>query len=304
MAAPNAAGRPDIMSELGANRRGFIGAGLVGGAVGAAAAAALGVREAYAQAAADSLLRTVLDRGHLVVGTGSTNAPWHFEDDAGNLTGMDIAMARILAQGLFDDEAKVEYVRQDPAARIPNIATGKVDICIQFMTVTAQRAQQVAFTRPYYVEGVALLTKPNSQRETFPALLAGGTETKVSVLQNVFADQLVHQVLPSAEVLQIDTQANVIQALDAGRVDAAAIDLSTVWWLVKRAPEKYADSGMRWLTQLYAAAVRQGDPDWLHWVDTAFNVAMYGHDNAIFDQAIQDFFGLTPPSREPGLPKF
>ena len=63
----------------------------------------------------------MLDRGKLIVGTGSTNAPWHFEDEQGKLTGMDIAMARILAKGLFDDETKVEFVLQDPAARIPNI---------------------------------------------------------------------------------------------------------------------------------------------------------------------------------------
>ena len=90
----------------------------------------------------------MLDRGNLIVGTGSTNAPWHFEDEQGKLTGMDIAMAWILAKGPFDDESKIEFVLQDPAARIPNIATGKVDITIQFMTVTPGRAQQVAFTRP------------------------------------------------------------------------------------------------------------------------------------------------------------
>ena len=100
----------------------------------------------------------MLDRGKLIVGTGSTNAPWHFEDDKGQLTGMDIAIARILAKGLFDDVNKVEFVRQEPAARIPNITTGKVDIVIQFMTVSPARAQLVNFSRPYYVEGVALLT--------------------------------------------------------------------------------------------------------------------------------------------------
>ena len=26
--------------------------------------------------------------------------------------------------------------------------------------------------------------------------------------------------------------------------------------------------------------------------------------NEIFDKAVQDFFGLQPPQREPGLPKF
>jgi polar amino acid transport system substrate-binding protein len=294
------------MSELVPSRRSFLGAGGMGlaGGVAAVAAATLGTRQAYAQAAADSLLRTVLDRGHLVVGTGSTNAPWHFEDEQGNLTGMDIAMARILAKGLFEDESKIEFVRQDPAARIPNIATGKVDITIQFMTVTPQRAQQVAFTRPYYVEGIALLTKPGSATEQFAALEQGGAKTKVSILQNVDAEQSVHAVLPQAEVLQIDTQANVIQALEAGRVDAAAVDLSTVWWLTKRQPDKYADSGKRWFSMLYAAALRHGDPDWLSFVNTTWEVAMFGHQNAIFDQAIQDFFGLQPPVREPGLPSF
>ena len=43
---------------------------------------------------------------------------------------------------------------------------------------------------------------------------------------------------------------------------------------------------------LYSAALRQGDPDWLNFVNTTWNVAMFGHQNAIFDQAIADFFGL------------
>ncbi len=122
--------------------------------------AALDPERAAAQASSQSLLRTVLNRGRLIVGTGSTNPPWHFEDDTGKLTGMDIAMARILAKGLFGDESKIDFVQQDPAARIPNIATGKVDIVIQFMTVTSQRAQLVNFSRPYYVEGAALMTAP------------------------------------------------------------------------------------------------------------------------------------------------
>lgn len=294
------------MTETGHSRRAALGAGSVGVAGGllAAGASLLSPRAAYAQAAGDSLLRTVLDRGHLIVGTGSTNAPWHFEDEQGQLTGMDITMARILAQGLFDDQSKIEFVLQDPAARIPNIATGKVDITIQFMTVTPARAQQVAFTRPYYIEGIALLTKPGSPMQEFAALEAGGANTKVSILQNVDAEQSVHSVLPQAEVLQIDTQANVIQALEAGRVDAAAIDLSTVGWMTKRDPDKYADSGKHWFSMLYAAALRQSDPDWLNFVDTTWNVAMFGHQNAIFDQAIADFFGLKPPVREPGLPPF
>ena len=216
---------------------------------------------------------------------------------------MDITMARILAKGLFDDESKVEFVRQDPAQRIPNINTGKVDVVIQFMTVNPQRAQLVNFSRPYYVEGVALLTRPDAEMKTFDALLQAGSKARVSILQNADADNTVKVALPQATVMQIDTQANVIQALDSKRADAAAVDLSTVQWLAKRQPDRYADAGKKWYSMLYAAALRQGDADWLRFVNTTFEVAMYGHQNALYDKGLEEFFGLQPPVREAGLPR-
>ena len=55
----------------------------------------LGVMAAFASAALagsaaaqdTNRLQTILDRGHIIVGTGSTNPPWHFKDEAGELIG-------------------------------------------------------------------------------------------------------------------------------------------------------------------------------------------------------------------------
>lgn len=281
-------------------RRDFLKYGAL--AAGAGLALSSVAQQAAAQSAPGSTLRTVLSRGKLIVGTGSTNAPWHFEDEKGQLTGMDITIAQILARGLFDDPTKVEFVRQEPAARIPNLVTGKIDCVIQFMTVSPARAQLVNFSRPYYVEGVALLTSTKGKLKTHKELLDAGAQAKVSVLQNVDADKLAKKALPVAQVLQLDTQANTIQALDSGRVDAAIIDLSTVGWLVKRNPDKYLDSGFHYETQLYSAALRQGDLDWLSFVDTTLNVNMHGHQTDLYDKAFQDFFASAPPRRVPGFP--
>jgi polar amino acid transport system substrate-binding protein len=272
----------DDAQDGASGRRGFLKFGALAAAGTAAVAATLSAEKAAAQAAGASTLRTVLDRVQL--------------------TGMDIAIARILAKGLFDDVNKVEFVRQEPAARIPNIATGKVDIVIQFMTVSPARAQLVNFSRPYYVEGVALLTSVKGKYKTHAELTAAGSAAKASVLQNVDADQLVKQALPQAQVLQLDTQANAIQALDSGRADAAVVDLSTVGWLVKRNPDRYLDSGFHYNTQLYSCAMRQGDLDFLSFVNTTLNVAMHGHQTEIYDKAFMDFFGTTPPRRVPGFP--
>jgi polar amino acid transport system substrate-binding protein len=284
-------------------RREFLKLGLGGAALaGAVGVTALSTQRAAAQSAEGSLLQTVLNRGHLIVGTGSTNAPWHFENDAGELVGMDITMGKILAKALFDDENAIEFVKQDAAQRIPNITTGRVDVSIQFMTISGARAQVVAFSRPYYVEGVALLTNPTAEATTFDQLLAKGSATRISILQNVDAEKNVHLVLPEAQVMQIDTQANVIQALEARRVDAAAVDLSTVRWLAARNPDRYLDSGKSWMSMLYGAALRQGDPDWLQFVNTAFAIGIHGHDTALYDGAFEEYFGAAPPTRVPGFP--
>ena len=64
-------------------------------------------------------LEEVLSRGHLIVGTGSTNAPWHFYDDNGQLAGFDVSMAKILAKSLFGDPEAVKFVEQSSDERVP-----------------------------------------------------------------------------------------------------------------------------------------------------------------------------------------
>ena len=128
-------------------------------------AAALDAPRAVAQAPPASLLRTVLDRGHLIVGTGSTNPPWHFEDDAGKLTGMDIAMARILAKGLFDDETgRVSSSGSCRAGSQHHDRQGGHRHPVHDHLVLAR--QFVAFSRPYYIEGAGLMVTPKSKYKT------------------------------------------------------------------------------------------------------------------------------------------
>src|SRR6056297_1980275 len=129
-----------------------------------------------ASAASNNKLDEVLKRGKLIVGTGSTNAPWHFMDKDTKLSGFDIDVAKIIAKALFDDPEKVEFVNQSGDSRIPNLTTNKVDITCQFMTVTGGRAQQVEFTIPYYREGVGLLLKAGGKYKSYAELKAAGSK--------------------------------------------------------------------------------------------------------------------------------
>ena len=256
-----------------------------------------------AAAAADAgQLQDVLARGKLIVGTGSTNPPWHFRDEKGDLVGFDIDIGRIIAKGLFNDPTKVDFIDQSSDARIPNITTGQVDITCQFMTVTAARAQQVAFTIPYYREGVGLLLAKGGTYADYNALKAVGSGVTISVLQNVYAEDMVHQALPEAKVDQYDSVDLMYQALNSGRAAAAATDMSSLRWFMKQNPGKYVDAGYGWNPQTYSCAVKQGDQDWLNFVNTALHEAMTGVDFADYKKSFETWFGESPPAPQIGFP--
>lgn len=268
----------------------------------AAFAAITATTSLSAMAQEKSRLDEVLARGHLIVGTGSTNAPWHFKDESGNLTGFDIDIAKIVAKGLFNDDSKIEFVQQESDARIPNVVTDKVDITCQFMTVTAERAQQVAVTIPYYREGVGLLMMAGGKYKSFDELKAAGSGVVVSVLQNVYAEEMVHAALPEAKVDQYESVDLMYQALNSGRADAAATDLSAVKWLIVQSPDKYVDSGYAWGPQSYSCAVKRGDQEWLNFVNTALHEAMTGVEFGTYAASYKKWFGVDLPQPKIGFP--
>ena len=292
------------------SRRSLISRGALIG--GAAAAVSLPSLHAMAQdATSDSLLGKILDRGKVVIGTGSTNPPWHFEDENGNLVGFDITLATILAGGIFgldqdqvmageEPRKYIDFVVHEADARIPDLLSDKVDINFQFMTITASRALQVAFTVPYYREGVALLLPADSDFNSLADLQGKGTT--IAILANVFAEDMVHRGVADATVEQYDSVAATVAALDAGRADAVAIDQSTARWMVAQNPDSYKTTPEGWDAQSYAASVKPGDQIWLNFVNQVLMQAMVGLDFPIYQAAFKTYFGEELPNPPIGFP--
>jgi polar amino acid transport system substrate-binding protein len=158
----------------------------------------------------------------------------------------------------------------------------------------------VNFTIPYYREAVTLLFLADSPFNTVADVQGQGIT--VATLQNVYAEDLVHDGVPDAVVEQFDSIANTILALDAGRVDAALADYSTARWHTVDAPERYKYPDDPWSTHSYAAAVKPGDQTWLNFVNTVFHSAMTGLDFEFYQPAFEEFFGVTLELPPPGFP--
>jgi polar amino acid transport system substrate-binding protein len=284
-----------------------------GAALSGAALASVGVPAARALAVDsvdDSRLKTVLDRGRVIVGTGATNPPWHYEDENGMPVGMDIDMAKLLAAGLFGIERAdvlntekprdyIEFVIQEANQRIPNLLTDKIDVNFQFMTVTAQRATQCEFTIPYYREAVVVLLLVNSPYNTTDDMVGKGVT--ISALQNPDTEQNIHMRIPDANVVQVPSIAEAIAALDAGRSDGAWVDLSSGQYFSTLSPDtyKYTDS---WLPNTYSASVKPGDQIWLNYVNTVIHEALIGIDFPVYQVFFKKHFNVDLPSPVAGFP--
>ena len=249
-------------------------------------------------------LEEVLARGRLIVGTGSTNAPWHFYDDNGKLAGFDVSMAKILAKSLFGDPEAVQFVEQSSDERVPNLVNGNVDICFQFMTISAARAQQINFTVPYYTEGCEALLHKNGKFASGKDLLAAmqnGQKVKVAILMNSYAEEIVAALFPglqaSYEVNQYEDQALLYQALESKRCDVAVCDMSNANYQAVL-DSNYIASGISGYPQNYGAGVQKGDQEWLNYVNTVLIDAMCGATYQDYINAYEQWFGvkLNPPA--------
>lgn len=295
---------PTTEDETNTSRRSLFVGALGAAAVAGAAGAVLAPKAAEAKLdSSKSKLQEVLARGVLRVGTGSTNPPWHFEDDSGKLVGMDIDMARLISKSLFDDPNKIEFVIQGSDARIPSLVTDKVDVICQWMTVTAGRAQQVEFTIPYYREGVGLLIMADNKKyKNYDDLKKAGSGITVGAMQNVFIEDWIHKGLPQAKVDQFESPDATLQALNAGRIDSYLGDQSAIRWLMNQFPGRYVDAGYGWLPNSYASAVRPGDPVWLNWVNTVYKEALMGVDFDLMKESYKKWFGIDLATPKVGFP--
>jgi len=245
-------------------------------------------------------LNQVLARGKLIVGTDSATPPFCFKDDAGNWTGFDIDFAREMATGLFDKPDAIEFVDEKPSSRIPNLQADKVDFVIQAMTITMQRAQLVNFTVPYYRDAVNIVLPRNSKYANYTQLK--GASYKVAVMQNRDAEDSVHSFMPDTQVLQFETQAAAVLAVESGRADAATVEHPMAMYMAAQNSEKFKAGDQAFGPNNFGLAIRAGDWQWLYWLNTSVNDLVTGLRYPQFATMYKKWFGEDPLAPKPGSP--
>ncbi|MDK9707082.1 MAG: transporter substrate-binding domain-containing protein [Desulforhopalus sp.] len=208
--------------------------------------------------AAASTIEAVKQRGVLKVGMDIFQ-PWAMKDKTGKLIGFEIDVATRLAE---DMGVKVEFVPTAWSGIIPALLTGKFDVIIGGMGITAQRALQVNFSNPYDYSGMGIVAH-KTLAAGFDSLESfNRPDVQIAVKLGTSAAAAAKKFIPKATLRQFDTEPQAYQELRNGKVHA----------VVGSAPRpafeavEYADSLFLPIKGTFTQepigfALRKGDPD-------------------------------------------
>jgi polar amino acid transport system substrate-binding protein len=242
-----------------------------------------------------SKLDEVKARGYLIVGTSSEDPPFGFVDEKGDLVGFDIDIGKLFAKAMFDDETKVQFVKQGFPARWANIQTDKVDIGIHDTTVHGSRALQVAFTRPYIASGQTLLVSKKSNITTYADL--NNAKYTVAMLTVPAQEAWRQQYFPKAQVLKFDSISAEFTAVKSGRADAAILSFTTALWYAKQLPDLKVVDGLMSAPLNNALFVKTNDFAWWKFSDTVVGEMVGGGLFAEYSAIYEKWFGVKPKSQ-------
>jgi polar amino acid transport system substrate-binding protein len=164
-------------------------------------------------------LKQILQRGHLIVAVKDNLRPLGFRDATGQLQGLEIDLARRLAQELLGDQNALVLKPVANPDLINAVVTGEVDLAIADLTATPARARVVNFSQPYYLAGMGILVKDQKIQR-----LENLANQPVAVLQGSSAIAKLRFLLPSAQMVAVSSYQQGRSLLDAGQVRAMVGD--------------------------------------------------------------------------------
>ncbi len=207
-------------------------------------------------AAGATTVAEVKKKGVLVLGTDPTFAPFEFKDPSGQITGFDIDIARAVAKDLG---VRLEVQAVGFGALMPqSVTSGRVDMAMSGITITAERARVVSFSAPYYRSAQVFIVRGgNPGKFSWPGDVKGKT---IGVQANTTGQYVADELLkPKGAALKVyDDFAAGLADVHAGRLAALVGDAPTVTDLQKRLPGQYARAGKDLAAEDYGMVFARG----------------------------------------------
>ena len=226
-------------------------------------------------------------RGVVRIGVFGDKPPFGYIDKNGANVGYDIAFAKRIAQEIFGDSGKVEFVLVEAANRVEFLRSDKVDIILANFTKTPERAEQVDFTLPYMKVALGVVVLQDMELAN-PEQLQGKT---LIVNKGTTADAFFTKNYPSINILKYDQNTEAFAALLDGRGDALAHDNTLLFAWVKENPQFKVAIKELGNQDVIAAAVQKGNIELKQFIDDLIvRLAKEQFFHKAYDETLKAYF--------------
>ena len=206
--------------------------------------------------AADASLKTVKEKGKLVLGLDDAFPPMGFRNDDNQIVGYDIDLAKEVAKRLG-----VQLVPQpiDWNAKEQELNTGKIDCIWNGFTITDERKQAMAFTKPYLRNAQVVVVKKGSGYTTLAHLKGKtvGLQAGSSAAGALDAAKAFRASLK--DVVEFKDNLTALMDLEARGVDAVVMDLIVANDNIKRSGKPYTILQETLAPEVFGVGFRKGD---------------------------------------------
>ncbi len=206
--------------------------------------------------AAESAAGTAASGKKYVINTDTTFAPFEFENEKGEMVGIDLDILKAIAQ---DQGFEYEVIPVGFSAACIALESGECDGVIAGMSITDERIQKYDFSEPYYDSGVGMAVLSGSDITTSDQLKGQNVAAKIGTEGCTFAESIADQY--GFEVTQYESSSDMYQAVLSGEAAACFEDYPVIGYEISRGLELTLPTDMEKGSSYGFATLKGANPE-------------------------------------------
>lgn len=163
------------------------------------------------------------------IATDTTFAPFEFENDKGEMVGIDLDLLKAISE---DQGFEYELVVAGFSAATTGLEAGEYDAVIAGMSITDARKEKYDFSEPYYDSGVGMAVNADSDIASYEDLKGKTVAAKIGTEGCSFAESIADQY--GFTIMQFEDSSSMYQDVLAGNSVACFEDYPVLGYEISR----------------------------------------------------------------------
>lgn len=229
-------------------------------------------------------LEHIKESGVLAIGTSGNNIPTIYRDDSGELIGIDVDWANIVAEDLG---VEIEWKVLDFKGIVPGLKSERFDVAMSGLRITDERKEVIDFSQPIATDDAIVVYPEEMSGITSPEDIAGKSVCVVAGSSN--GDQPAQRIGTAEKVRAFPGIAEAFAGLTTDRCDVMMTGRALAGaWIASGDGEGYAISKKGSDCAELAIGVPKGSPELLAAINESIDAAK---EEGKYEEIAQEWIG-------------